>query len=104
MRHDQVWLYVRTSREGLVDGVRMPDGVLERPAAIVVLLRGTAANLVGHNVDPGHVAWHTLGTEGAAPALVLYQVRCNMPKLGGEVLVDEKEVHADTPAVRVSTS
>src|ERR1700730_10680530 len=42
MGYDDVGLDVGTSAQGVVDGVAVPDGVLKRSAAVMVLLRGSA--------------------------------------------------------------
>src|SRR5205085_1915223 len=90
---DQVRLYVGAGRQRLVDGVRMPDGVLESPAAVVRLLSGAAANVVLDALDAVADAGRLLRDEGAAPAPIPRQVGGDVAELGREVLVDEQDVH-----------
>ena len=71
----------------------VPDGVLERAAAIVCFLPRAALHVILDALDAVAVAGRLLGNERAAEALVLHQVAGDVPELGREVLMDEQDMH-----------
>ena len=83
----------RRRAEGFVDGVAVPDGILERAAAIVRFLPRAALHVILDALDAVAVAGRLLRNEGATKTLVLDQIAGNVAELGGEILVDEQDVH-----------
>src|SRR5206468_1294415 len=74
-------------------GVAVPDGVFKGAAAIVVLFRGAAFDVIQDAFDAGPGARTLLRGEGAAKAFLLDEVFGDVAELGGEVLVYEENVH-----------
>ena len=73
--------------------MRVPDGILERPAAVVRLFRGAALDAVLDAFDAVEVPGRKLGDETTAKAVLLHQMAGNQPELGREILMDEQNVH-----------
>src|SRR5262249_48443722 len=87
---------VRPGGQCLVNGVRVPDDILESAAAIVGPLRSTAFDLVRDTLDSGHVRGGRLGEESETKTLSPTEVGGCDTELSGKVLVNEKNVHAKT--------
>jgi hypothetical protein len=78
----------------LVDRVGVPDRVLERARAVVIVLRCTALDLILNAFDAARPPGRLLGNKGAAEAVIATQVVRDVAELGRKVLVDEDDVHA----------
>ncbi len=77
----------------LKHGVRVPDAVLKRPAAIMRVFPGPAANLVLDLANSRDLARGRLRHERARPPALLHEVAGDMAELGREILVNEQDVH-----------
>ena len=99
MADDQIGRQVGVRRARLIDGVGVPDRVLERSAEVVRRGACTAAGLV---LDLAYAVPDSAGglrNEVALPALRPDQVACDVPELCRKVLMDEQDPHrsARTP-------
>ena len=93
MSDDEVRPDVGPLLERLIDGMRMPNGVLETPAAIVSLFGGAATQVILDTFDAGCHTGRMLRNESAAKTLVASKPSGHMAELRGEILMDEQDVH-----------
>jgi hypothetical protein len=71
----------------------MPDGILERSRAEMILLGCPASRFVLDFIDPPDDAAGRLAHEAAFPAEFIDQVMRDVPELSGEVLMDVQNMH-----------
>ena len=102
MTHDQVRAQVFASFARLKNTVRMPDRILKGPAAIVRRLTRTTGRRVFNLFDPVDSSAGSLRDEAARPPSRPDQMSGDVPELGGEVLVDEQDVHESSQKSRRS--
>ena len=93
MTHDQIGPDFRASFHRLVDGVGMPDTVLEGTAAVVGLPGGTSLNAILNPPHAAFVARRPLRHESTLEAVLPDQMTGNLAELGWEVLMDEEDMH-----------
>jgi hypothetical protein len=93
MTNDQIGFDVRTGAKSFIDGVTMPDGILEGSTAIVRVSGGASLNAVLNPFNAIEMARRLLTNEGTAESLISHQIRGDLAELGGKILVDKEDVH-----------
>jgi len=93
-----VWIALFSSPQRGEDGVGVPDGVLEGPRTKVRLLRRAAGELIFDFLDALDLAGGRFAEESALPSAGLHEIPGDVAELGGEVLMNVKNVHDPSTA------
>ena len=93
MPDHQVRPNIRSRFERLVDGLGVPDGVFEGAAAVMGLGRCATAQAVADAFHAPNVTVGLLRDERAEISQTLDQMAGDVPELGGEILMNEENVH-----------
>ena len=93
MPHNQIGANLGPRRERLEKCLGAPNLVLERPAAVIRLWRGTSPNAICKSFDAARRFARPFGNERASPAMPLDQPPCDMAELGREVFVNKQDMH-----------
>ncbi len=93
MGDDKIGLDVGPRLEGVEDGVRLPDGILEGAAAVIRLFGGSALEVVLDARDAVAETRRLLRNEGAAEPMPLRQISANVAELSREIRMDEQNMH-----------
>lgn len=93
MGDDQIGPDILPRLKGLVDSVRMPDGVLKATGAVVIRAGRAGGRAVGNSFHAAKRTIPPLSDKTTTPAVLAGEFRCNEPKLARKVRVSEYDMH-----------